>query len=44
MPHFFRGMGDKLSASKRWDEVIDRGLKWPLTHPTAPGEFVITEE
>lgn len=44
MPHYFRGMGDKLSESKRWDEVIKRGITWPLTRPAATGEFVIQEK
>ncbi|KAE8396661.1 Alpha/Beta hydrolase protein [Aspergillus alliaceus] len=40
LPHGFRRYGDKLSASKKWDEVITQGIQYALDNP-APGEFVI---
>ncbi|KEY74439.1 hypothetical protein S7711_04477 [Stachybotrys chartarum IBT 7711] len=44
MPHFFRGFGDKISQSKRWDAVIEHGVKWPLTAPNGTGQFIIKEK
>ncbi|KAK1495285.1 hypothetical protein CTAM01_08740 [Colletotrichum tamarilloi] len=43
VPHGFRRFGDKLSASKHWDETTDSGITWALTNPTATGEFKIHE-
>ncbi|KAJ5098028.1 hypothetical protein N7532_005029 [Penicillium argentinense] len=33
VPHGFRRYGDRLSASKRWDEVMSDGISWALSHP-----------
>lgn len=33
VPHGFRRYGDKLSASKYWDEVMSNGISWALTNP-----------
>lgn len=35
VPHGFRRYGDKLSASKYWDEVMSNGISWALSNPTA---------
>ena len=43
VPHGFRRYKDKLSESKRWDEVMSNGIGWALTNP-APGPFVIKAE
>ena len=43
VPHGFRRHGDKLSASKRWDEVMSGGITWALSNPAA-GPFVIKAE
>jgi hypothetical protein len=41
VPHGFRRFGDQLSVSKRWDEVMEEGIRWAWTRPPALGEFVI---
>jgi hypothetical protein len=33
VPHGFRMYGDKLSGSKRWDEVMSAGISWALSKP-----------
>ncbi|KFY38642.1 hypothetical protein V494_04273 [Pseudogymnoascus sp. VKM F-4513 (FW-928)] len=43
VPHGFRRFGDALSASKRWDNVIDEGIKWALSNPAATYDFDIKE-
>ncbi|KAJ5560799.1 hypothetical protein N7535_008996 [Penicillium sp. DV-2018c] len=43
VPHGFRRYGDKLSESKRWDEVMSNGISWALSNP-APGPFKIKTE
>lgn len=43
VPHGFRRYGDKLSASKRWDEVMSGGITWALSNPAA-GPFIIKAE
>lgn len=40
VPHGFRLYGDRLKVSKKWDEVMERGIKWALDGP-APGPFEI---
>ncbi|KAE8150661.1 Alpha/Beta hydrolase protein [Aspergillus avenaceus] len=40
LPHGFRRYGDKLSASKQWDEVMSQGIKRALGN-SEPCEFVI---
>ncbi|KAJ5159572.1 uncharacterized protein N7482_006576 [Penicillium canariense] len=40
VPHGFRRYGDKLTASKRWDEVMSGGITWALSNPAA-GSFEI---
>lgn len=40
VPHAFRRYGDKLSASKYWDQVMNDGVTWPLSNPAA-GPFEI---
>ncbi|KFX99607.1 hypothetical protein O988_03752 [Pseudogymnoascus sp. VKM F-3808] len=39
VPHGFRRFGDRLAASKRWDDVIDEGIRWALSNPTATKDF-----
>jgi hypothetical protein len=34
VPHGFRRFGDRLSASKRWDDVMANGILWSLNNPT----------
>ncbi|PGH19180.1 hypothetical protein AJ80_04149 [Polytolypa hystricis UAMH7299] len=41
LPHGFRRYGDKLSESKRWDQVICEGIRWALSDPVATGQFEI---
>lgn len=41
VPHGFRRFGDKLSVCKRWDEVMEQGIRWALTNPSASGKFAI---
>lgn len=43
VPHGFRRYGDKLSASKKWDEVMSDGISWALSNP-AHGPFEIKSE
>lgn len=43
VPHGFRRYGDKLSASKKWDEVISDGVSWALANPS-PGPFEIKSD
>ncbi|KAH8429225.1 alpha/beta hydrolase [Aspergillus melleus] len=43
LPHGFRRHGT-LSESKRWDAVMNRGIKWALSGPAATGAFVIKEK
>ncbi|KAK4610628.1 AB hydrolase superfamily protein [Fulvia fulva] len=33
VPHGFRRFGDKLAASKHWDEVMHNGIRWALSQP-----------
>lgn len=44
VPHGFRRFGDALSASKRWDNVIDEGIKWVLSNPAATNNFDVKEQ
>ena len=44
MPHGFRRFGDQLSASKRWDRVIEEGIKWALHGAAASGKFEVRVE
>lgn len=44
LPHGFRRFKDVLSEAKRWDQVVDNGIKWALERPTATGQFLIQEE
>lgn len=41
VPHGFRRFGDKLSVSKRWDEVMVEGIQWACTKPAASGQFSV---
>ncbi|KAI9926155.1 hypothetical protein MW887_004618 [Aspergillus wentii] len=41
LPHGFRRYGDKLSLSKKYDEVMYQGIKWALSEPEATGKFDI---
>ncbi|KAJ5584963.1 uncharacterized protein N7459_004763 [Penicillium hispanicum] len=43
VPHGFRRFGDKLSASKKWDEVYNTGISWALSNPVA-GPFEIKSD
>ncbi|KPM42366.1 hypothetical protein AK830_g4211 [Neonectria ditissima] len=41
VPHGFRRFGDKLSASARWDEVMEKGIRWALGKPSSSESFII---
>ncbi|OJJ81308.1 alpha/beta hydrolase [Aspergillus glaucus CBS 516.65] len=43
VPHGFRRYGGKLSASKKWDEVMSNGIAWALANPV-PGPFEIKSD
>ncbi|KAK1142947.1 hypothetical protein N8T08_007188 [Aspergillus melleus] len=43
LPHGFR-RHSTLSESKRWDAVMNRGIKWALSGPTGTEDFVIKDE
>ncbi|RGP69074.1 ab hydrolase superfamily [Fusarium longipes] len=38
LPHGFRSYEEKLSASARWDKVVEDGICWALSGPS-PNEF-----
>ncbi|XEV04422.1 hypothetical protein FSHL1_009709 [Fusarium sambucinum] len=44
LPHGFRRFGDQLSESKRWDKVMENGIKWALSNPEPTGKFEIKLE
>ncbi|CAM1503544.1 Fc.00g011350.m01.CDS01 [Cosmosporella sp. VM-42] len=39
MPHGFRCYEDKLTASERWDRVMEEGVCWILAEPVPSNEF-----
>ncbi|KAF4461439.1 ab hydrolase superfamily [Fusarium albosuccineum] len=39
LPHGFRSYEEKLSASARWDRVIEDGICWALSGPSPSNEF-----
>ncbi|UPK89223.1 hypothetical protein LCI18_000158 [Fusarium solani-melongenae] len=39
LPHGFRSYEEKLSASARWDRVIEEGICWALSGPSPSNEF-----
>jgi hypothetical protein len=39
LPHGFRSYEEKLSASARWDKVIEDGICWALSDPPSSYEF-----
>ncbi|KAF4555241.1 Alpha/beta hydrolase fold-containing protein 6 [Elsinoe fawcettii] len=41
VPHGFRRFGDKLTASRRWDDTIAHGISWALSKPSATRQFEI---
>ncbi|KAF7551082.1 hypothetical protein G7046_g7814 [Stylonectria norvegica] len=41
VPHGFRRFGDRLSASARWDMVMEDGIRWALTRPSGSNNFVV---
>ncbi|PLB51440.1 putative lipase/esterase [Aspergillus steynii IBT 23096] len=43
LPHGFRRHG-ALSESKRWDAVMNQGIKWALGDPVATGAFDIKDK
>ncbi|KIW12827.1 hypothetical protein PV08_08014 [Exophiala spinifera] len=43
VPHGFRRFGDKLSASAAWDQVMEEGIAWSLSRPSASGVFNVQE-
>ncbi|KAJ5951062.1 uncharacterized protein N7479_009475 [Penicillium vulpinum] len=43
VPHGFRRFGDRLSVCKKWDQVMEDGIRWTLAKPSTSGEFVIHE-
>ncbi|KAF4989382.1 hypothetical protein FGRMN_9151 [Fusarium graminum] len=44
LPHGFRRFGDQLTESKRWDAVMENGIKWALSNPAPTGKFEIKLE
>jgi hypothetical protein len=44
LPHGFRRFGDQLTESKRWDSVMENGIKWALSKPERSGMFEIKLE
>jgi hypothetical protein len=41
MPHSFRAYGDRLTETKRWDDIVANGIRWALSKPAASGVFTI---
>lgn len=41
LPHGFRWYDEKISASRRWDKVVEDGILWALTEPLPSNEFHI---
>ncbi|KAJ4127045.1 hypothetical protein NW768_008666 [Fusarium equiseti] len=41
LPHGFRCFEDKLTASERWDRVVEDGIRWVLSGPVASSEFYV---
>lgn len=41
LPHGFRRVLGGLAESERWDRVIEQGIAWVLSKPTASGRFEI---
>ena len=41
LPHGFRCFEERLSASERWDQVIEDGIRWALSEPAASSEFCV---
>ncbi|KAH7129436.1 Alpha/Beta hydrolase protein [Dactylonectria estremocensis] len=41
LPHGFRWYDEKISASRRWDKVVEEGILWALTEPLPNNEFHI---
>ncbi|SPJ85045.1 related to lipase/esterase [Fusarium torulosum] len=41
LPHGFRRFGDQLTESKRWDAVMENGIKWALSNPEPSAKFEI---
>ncbi|KAF4447335.1 hypothetical protein F53441_9132 [Fusarium austroafricanum] len=39
LPHGFRRYGDQLSECKRWDKVMEQGIKWALSKPEPSCKF-----
>ncbi|CAG1998265.1 unnamed protein product [Fusarium graminearum] len=39
LPHGFRSYEEKLSASGRWDKVVENGIRWALSDPLPSNEF-----
>ncbi|CAI4212644.1 unnamed protein product [Parascedosporium putredinis] len=44
VPHGFRRHGSKLSASARWDKVMEEGIKWAIAKPTPTYKFDVKAE
>jgi hypothetical protein len=41
LPHGFRSYEERLSASERWDKVVEDGISWALSGPSPSDEFCI---
>ncbi|KPM36544.1 hypothetical protein AK830_g10026 [Neonectria ditissima] len=41
LPHGFRWYDEKISASRRWDKVVEEGVLWALTEPAPNNELHI---
>ncbi|KAI1869800.1 uncharacterized protein JN550_005781 [Neoarthrinium moseri] len=41
LPHGFRRVGDKVSESERWDQVMEGGIVWALSKPVPTHKFEI---
>ncbi|KIL85031.1 hypothetical protein FAVG1_11904 [Fusarium avenaceum] len=41
LPHGFRRYGEQLTESKRWDKVMEDGIRWALSNPKPSGKFEV---
>ncbi|RBR26106.1 uncharacterized protein FIESC28_01134 [Fusarium coffeatum] len=41
LPHGFRRYGEQISESKRWDKVMEEGIKWAISNPEPSMEFEV---
>ncbi|KAM0499031.1 hypothetical protein ACHAP8_005735 [Fusarium lateritium] len=41
LPHGFRRYGEQISESKRWDRVMEEGIKWAISSPDPSLKFEV---